>query len=165
MTEKSDLAFTRQWIQQTDEKHEAGHTRLRLDYRELERRVMAVERAYTDTLLDFTRTKAEVIADRRAPIDVGKIVGNWKSILIIAGVIATNLAGNWFSNSPVRESQLELQKSFIVMQTQIDGDSKLKNAQTNAIKDSVDNLNRQMEMRRLEIQALSNDLQQLRRAK
>ncbi len=172
MVEKVSMGVVLQMVAQNDEKHEAGHTRLRLDHRDIERRVMALERAFTDNALDFTRLKADLDNDRKilakqaeAPIDVGKLVGNWKAILAIAAVIATNLAGNWFSNTPVRESQTKLQESFSVSQEHIEGWTKLQDTRTNAIKDSVDGLNRQMEMRRLEIQSLANEVQQLRRGR
>jgi len=165
MTEKATMGVVLQMVQQNDEKHEAGHRRLRVDYRDLESRVMALERAYTDTVLDFTRTKTALEEKAKVPVDIGRLAGNWKVLLTLAGMLAANLAGSWFSTSPVRESQIELQKSFAIMQAQIEGGSKLQDTRTNAIKDSVDGLNRQMEMRRLEIQSLSNEIQQLRRGR
>jgi hypothetical protein len=103
MTEKVPMGIVLQMVQQNDDKHEAGHTRLRLDYRELERRVMAIERAYTDTVLDFTRTKTAIEERANLPIDVGKIMFNPRMVLAIVGLVATIVTGNWLTNQPIRE--------------------------------------------------------------
>ncbi len=143
-----------QMVQQNDDKHEAGHARLRTDYREMEQRVMALERAYTDAALDYAKMK--VTAD--APIDVGKIMFNPRMVLGIIGLVVSIVTGNWFTTAPLRESLVQIREQFT-------DNIKLQDERFKAVNDKLDNSGRQMEMRRLEIQQLNNDVQQLRRGK
>jgi type II secretory pathway pseudopilin PulG len=82
-----------------------------------------------------------------APIDVGQLVFNPKMVLAIVGLVASIITGNWLTNQPIREQLVR-------------SDERQKN-----MEDKIDTLQRQMEMRRLEIQGVSNDLQQIRRDK
>lgn len=165
MTPKDDRPWIVEMIQQNDDKHEEAHQRIRLDVRVLDADHRALKTEVVALKVVIGQLTTALAAQQTAPVDVGKIVGNWKVLATLAGMITANLAGNWFSNAPVRESQARMQESISVMQVQIEGGTKLQDTRTSGIKESVDGLNRQMEMRRLEIQSLANEVQQLRRGR
>jgi Na+/glutamate symporter len=144
---KEDPAWLRQMIQQNDEKHEEAHHRMRTDHRALETDVRSLVLKVTALELAMTQQTMAVTALTNAPINIEKIVFNPKMVLAIVGLVASIVTGNWLTNQPIREQLVR-------------SDERAKN-----MEDKIDNLQRQMEMRRLEIQQVSNDLQQVRRTK
>ncbi len=127
-----------QMVQQNDEKHEAGHKRLRSDYRELENDVETL----TKKLADMDRLLEKLSQAQTAPVDVGQIVFNPRMVLAIVGLVVSILGGTWFINQPIMS---RLDKFEERMSSQ---------------RDVIDGLTKAMEMRRLEIQNVSNSLQQ-----
>ena len=135
-------AVVLQMVQQIDEKHEAGHKRLRIDQRETDEELSALKKQVNE--IDHLVTKlAQVQTDAKlAPIDVGQIMFNPKMVLGIVGLVVSILGGTWFINQPIVS---RLDKFEERMSSQ---------------KDVIDGLTKAMEMRRLEIQNLGNNLQQ-----
>lgn len=137
----------REMVQQNDDKHEEAHDRIRKDHRALEVEVRALRDQVTSVAAALTQQMSMVKTIQDAPIDVEKIVFNPKMVLAIIGLVASIVTGNWLTNQPIREQLVR-------------GDERSK-----SMEDKIDTLQRQMEMRRLEIQGVSNDLQQIRRQK
>lgn len=137
------MAAVLQFARDIDLKHDKGHGRLRGDLDRAESRVLAAETA--QRALEVRLTRLETAA--AAPIEIGQIVFNPKMVLAIVGLVASIVTGNWLTNQPIREQLVR-------------SDERQKN-----MEDKIDTLQRQMEMRRLEIQGVSNDLQQIRRGK
>ncbi len=144
-----------QMVQQNDDKHEKGHSRLRDDYRELEKRVMALERAYTETVLDFTRTKAEVNAERRAPIDVGKIVFNPRMMLAVVGLALSTVTGNsfvnWWMGTPIRQD-------IAAMRTDMIANAKVQDERASSNKLTLDKLERNGTLQQMKIDEITTAL-------
>jgi len=143
MTEKTGMAAVLQFARDVDAKHDKGHGRLRSDLDRAESRMLAFEGA--QRALENRMTALEQAA--KAPIDVGQIVFNPRMVLAIIGLVVSIVTGNWLTNQPIREQLVR-------------GEERAK-----SVEDKVDNLQRQMEMRRLEIQQLSNEFQRERRDK
>lgn len=129
-------------LQLSDDKHEDAHRRLRSDIRigEAERdaltlRIQKLER-------EAAQTSQMLIDSKGAPIDLGLIVFNPKMVLAIIGLVVTILGGTWFINQPIvsRLDRFEERQA--------------------STKEAIDTLNKATEMRRLEIQSLSNQFQQ-----
>ena len=129
-------------VQQNDEKHEEAHHRMRTDHRELEVDHQALKSKVATLELLLTQQIMTVKQIETMPVDVGKIVFNPKMVLSIVGLVATVILGNYFTTT----------QALSVLRAEFTG-----------VKESVDDLKRQMEMRRLEIQQLSNNMQQLQR--
>ena len=125
-------------LQQNDDKHEEAHRRLRADHRELEQKYDALARRIGDMELAMSRFRS----DKEAPIDVGQIVFAPKMVMAIIALVTAILGGTWFINQPIvsRLDRFEERQA--------------------STKDVIDGLNKAMEMRRLEIQGLSNQFQQ-----
>lgn len=127
-------------VQQNDDKHEEAHHRIRTDHRELEVDHQALKSKVATLELLLTQQIMGLKQMETTPIDVGKIVFNPKMVLSIVGLVATVILGNYFTTT----------QAVSVLRAEFTG-----------VKESVDDLKRQMEMRRLEIQQLSNNMQQL----
>ena len=143
-------------LQQNDDKHEEAHKRIRattdrieLAHKELELKVQAMQ-------LAFTQAATEATLERRTPIDVGKIMFNPKMVLGIVGLVVSIVTGNYLTQSSVREEVRAAREDVGGIRAEI---AKASAVQA-AMQVTIEDLKRQMEMRRLEIQALSNDLQQ-----
>ncbi len=158
MADKTSMGAVLQFARDIDKKHDGGHGRLRGDLDRAETRILALELQQKALELNLERSTT-------APVDIGKIVGNWKVVGILAFTIAVNLTGNWFSSAPIREAQGKIQESVIRIQEQFSDNVRLQDERFKAVNDKLDDSKRQMEMRRLEIQQLNNDIQQLRRGK
>ena len=157
-----------QMLQQNDEKHEAAHARIRHDHRELESKHDGLEKQVTRLDLLMTEQvryledfKAAMKTAQEAPIDIGKIVFNPKMVLAIVGAVLAVVSGNYFTNAPLRDKIESVSERVLLIQADITK----QNERAAAVQAAVDDLKRQMEMRRLEIQNVSNDLQQIRRSK
>ena len=127
-----------QMVQQNDEKHEKGHARLRDDWRDHEARLERMEAS----LRKLESTAISLGDSQAAPIDIGKIVFAPKMVLAIVALVVSILGGTWFINQPIvsRLDRFEERMS--------------------STKEVIDGLTKAMEMRRLEIQSLSNSLNQ-----
>jgi chaperonin cofactor prefoldin len=143
MTEKASMGAVLQFARDIDVKHDSGHKRLRSDMDRHETRTAAVETSIKALELQLTRLQTAATA----PIDIGQVMFNPKMVLAIVGLVASIITGNWLTNQPIREQLVR-------------SDERQKN-----MEDKIDTLQRQMEMRRLEIQGVSNDVQRLRRDK
>ncbi len=128
--------------QQNHDQAEAAHKRLRDDLREAEADVSKIKAKHEE--LDRLVTKlAQAQTDAKAaPIDIGNLVFDPKMVLAIVGLVVSILGGTWFINQPIVS---RLDKFEERMSSQ---------------KDVIDGLTKAMEMRRLEIQNLGNNLQQ-----
>lgn len=129
-------------LQQNDEKHEAAHKRLRESQREIETDNAALKLRIAALEQLVTQTRQSVTDGQAAPIDIGKLVFAPKMVLSIVALVVTILGGTWFINQPIvsRLDRFEERMS--------------------STKDVIDGLTKAMEMRRLEIQSLSNNLNQ-----
>jgi hypothetical protein len=144
-------------MQQNDEKHEDAHRRLRIDHRELEERHEALKTKVTQLENALEQERSVIHAMQIAPVDVEHIVFNPKMVVAVVALVVSILGGNWFINQPIRDG-------LTVLQGQVTGNTKLEDERAKVFKESVDGLTRQMEMRRLEIQQVSNSLQQIQRS-
>ena len=131
-----------QMVQQNHEQAEAAHGRLRGDLRDTEADLSKVTTRMEE--LDRLVTKlAQAQTDAKvAPIDIGNLVFDPKMVLAIVALVVSILGGTWFINQPIVS---RLDKFEERMSSQ---------------KDVIDGLTKAMEMRRLEIQNLGNNLQQ-----
>lgn len=81
-----------QMVQQNDEKHEAGHQRLRNDYRELEDRLVALEDVVT---------RLKVKSDQ--PTDVSTLVMSTKQVVGVVIFCCGVSGGLWAMNYKLTE--------------------------------------------------------------
>ncbi len=127
-----------QMVQQNHDQAEAAHGRLRGDLRETDDDV-------TKLKTDIAALKLSVMQAMQlqaAPIDISHIMFDPKMVLGIVGLVVSILGGTYFINQPIVS---RLDKFEERMSSQ---------------KDVIDGLTKAMEMRRLEIQNLGNNLQQ-----
>ncbi len=143
MADKTSMGAVLQFARDIDQKHEQGHGRLRGDLDRAEQRVSSIETSSRALELRLLTLESAT----KAPIDIGQIVFNPKMVLAIIGLVVSIVTGNWLTNQPIREQLVR-------------GEERSK-----SVEEKVDNLQRQMEMRRLEIQQLSNEFQREGRRK
>lgn len=141
--DKISPSLLREMLRLSDEKHEEAHHRMRLDMRVLDTDVQGLKAEVVSLKLALERHAAGLTAVQTAPIDVGKIVFNPKMVLAIVALVASIVTGNYVTTT----------QAVSVLRVEF-----------TQVKESVDDLKRQMEMRRLEIQNLTNNLQQLQRS-
>jgi chromosome segregation ATPase len=143
-------------LQQTDEKHEEAHRRLRSDQRDLDSDQQTLKAEVAALKLALAQQMTTITTQQAAPIDVGKLMMNPKMVLGVVGLVVSIITGNYFG-SIWAVNPLKLQVDTLA------GSLVRIDERSSGTKDSVDELKRQMEARRLEIQNISNDLQQLKR--
>ncbi len=136
-----------QMVQQNDEKHEAGHTRLRLDQREMERRVMALERAYTDYALDFARLKTK----SEAPIDGTEIRLSTKQWAAVTIAILGMAGAAWSSAAWVKSDITVLRTDMIVS-------TKLQEERAGTTKTALDKLDAKSTLQQMKIDEITTAL-------
>ena len=138
------MAVVLQMVQQNDEKHEAGHHRLRGDYRELEKRVMALERAYTDAVLDFTKTKTALDEKAKAGVDIVKIRMSLPLAGSIIVAVVIMLTGAYSSAAWVKSDVQALRGEFAL-------ETRLNDERNQAMTKSIDELRKRQELVELEL--------------
>jgi len=127
-----------QMVQQNHEQAEEGHKRLRTSQREMDEELETLKQK----LEKMDRLVTQMSQTQSGPIDVGQIVFNPKMVLAIVGLVVSILGGTWFINQPIVSRLDKFEERM------------------NSQKDVIDGLTKAMEMRRLEIQNLGNNLQQ-----
>lgn len=144
-----------QMVQQNDDKAEAAHTRLRLDQREMEKRVMALERAYTDTVLDFTRTKAALEEKAKAPIDILRIGLSLKLALAIVGAVLAMAGTAWSSaawvKSDVQSLRGDVKSDIQSLRSDLEGQKNLAKERHDSLVRAVDELRKRQELTEIEV--------------
>ncbi len=142
-------------VKQNDEKHEAGHKRLRDDYRSLENDFDRLRSDVTD--MKATLANIKIIMDRvgQEPIDVGKIMFNPKMVLGIVGLVVTIVSGNWIVNLPVRDSLSVMQTAIANMRTQMDSRGTLEDERHAVVMKQLEDFKKRQELSELEIRNLS----------
>jgi hypothetical protein len=138
--------YLAQMVQQNDDKHEAGHLRLRQDIRRMDDRIDALERGAQETARHVTRLEA-------TPADVTKL---YFAPRVVVAIVVTALAlagGQWELNATLRN---ELIKAIEVS-------TKLQDERASALKTSVDAMQRRQELQQYEIQGLKEEILKLRK--
>jgi len=138
-------------IQANDDKHEDAHSRIRGDYRDLEKRVMSLERAYTDTLLDFTRTKTALDERAKAPLDVLRIGMTLKLGISLAGAVATIIIGAYSSAAWVKSDITEIRNELNVS-------TRLQEERAGTTKTALDKLDAASRLQQMKIDEITTAL-------
>ena len=154
-------AWLREMLQQNDDKHEEAHHRIRTDHRLLEVRVETLHAELTAMKVLLAQQTARMDDAKGAPIDVGKIMFNPKMVMGIVGLVVSIITGNYFTNAPIRDDLRDVKDQVGSLKADVAQQSE----RATAVQAAIDELKRAMELRRLEIQSVSNDLQQMRRGK
>jgi prefoldin subunit 5 len=149
-------SLLRQMIQDADDKHEEAHQRIRNDHRALQADHEALKAKLANMELSLERMVTKFNEGKDAPINIGKIVFDPRMVLAIAGLVASIVTGNWFTLAPVREG-------MVILKEQVSNNIQLQDERSKNIDVTMKELKAAIEMRRLEIQQVSNDVQQLRR--
>ncbi len=122
-----------QQIEQNDEKHEDAHKRIRLDIRELERRVDDGEREHRKLVEKVTRMES-------TPTDVMKLQFTSRTVAVIVAGALGLASAQWALNASLRSDVLRA----------IDGQSKV-----------IESMQRRQELQQFEIQRLSEAIGKL----
>jgi len=149
-----------QLIRANDEKHEAGHKRLRIDQREHEERIVSLEATRQSHELRLAELGAALAALKSAPQDLSKITlspGLVAAIVLsIGGVIAGQVGSTWGMRSDIRDINTHLS-------TQAEADKNkqiLQDDRAAALKVAVDDIKKKQDLQQLEIQNLRETILQ-----
>lgn len=142
-------------VKQNDEKHEAGHKRLRDDYRSLENEYDRLNTQLTDLKVTVSNMARALDRVGQEPIDVGKIMFNPKMVLGIVGLVVTIVSGNWIVNLPVRDSLSVMQTAIANMRTQMDSRGTLEDERHAVVMKQLEDFKKRQELSELEIRNLS----------
>lgn len=147
-----------QMVQQNDDKHEKGHGRLRDDYREMEKRVMALERAATDTLLDFARTKADIEAKAKsddekakAGVDIVRIRMSLPLVATICIAVVAVAGAAWSSAAWVKSDISQIRSEMTVS-------TKLQEERAGTTKTALDKLDAKSTLQQMKIDEITTAL-------
>ena len=132
-------------MQMLDQHHvqaEAGHARLRLDVRQIEQEIdrIIAEQAALASKISKVETK---------PLDIEQVSFSTKQMTLIVGAALSIALGMWQLHSGITD----LQDSIL-------NAAKLQDERNETTKQALDQLRANLEMRRVEIQNLSNFIQQ-----
>jgi hypothetical protein len=151
MTEKVSMGIVLQMVQQNDDKHEKGHARLRDDWRDLEQRVMALERAYTDALLDFTRTKTALEEKAKAPVEITRIRLSLQLAIALIVAVLTMAGAAWSSAAWVKSDVQAMRVDVTSLRGEFALETRLNDERNQAMLKSIEELRKRQELVELEI--------------
>ncbi len=139
-------AYLLQMVQQNDDKHEAGHHRLRQDFRRMEDRIEALERRDKDIGGQLTRLES-------TPTDVTKLYFSPRVVVAVVGMSLALAGGQYGLNQALRN---ELVKA-------IETSSKIQDERAAALKTTIDSMQRRQELQQYDIQGLKEEILKLRK--
>jgi hypothetical protein len=149
-----------QLIRANHEQAEAGHKRLRTDWREHEERVLSLEQARNQYDVRLANLDAALTALKTAPQDLSKITlspGLVAAIVLsIGGIIAGQVGSTWGMRSDIRDINTHLS-------TQAETDKNkqaLQDDRYTALKGAVDDIKKKQDLQQLEIQNLRETILQ-----
>jgi len=131
-----------QMVTQNHDQSEEGHKRLRNDLRDLEKQVDALD-ASTSALA------VRVLKLEQAPVNVDKVAFSGRQLIAIVSACVVLAAGMW-----------RLQVAIDLVGTAVTNAAKLQDERNDTIKEELKQQKAALEMRRVEIQNLSNLVQQ-----
>jgi hypothetical protein len=130
-----------QMIQQNDDKHEAGHHRLRTDWRTLEQRVASLEMASRAAELRVSKIE-------NTPAEITKIQWTWRPVITV-GMICFGLgAGQFWLNSRLEGNVKAL----------IDQNSKTQDERYVSMQKTIDSLKNRVELSQIELTSFKENL-------
>lgn len=123
-------------VEQNDEKHEDGHKRLRVDYRELDARITKLEASQAANETHFTKIDT-------TPTDVSQLHFTPQIVLLIVTTCLTVAGGMWASTyglrSDVRDILTRMNNQATLDQMQI----RLQDERSSALKADIEEEKRQ----------------------
>lgn len=130
-----------QMIQQNDDKHEAGHHRLRTDWRTLEQRVASLEMASRASELRVSKIE-------NTPAEITKIQWTWRPVIAV-GMICFGLgAGQLWLNTRLEGNVKAL----------IDQNSKTQDERYVSMQKTIDSLKNRVELSQIELTSFKENL-------
>jgi hypothetical protein len=130
-----------QMVQQNDDKHEAGHHRLRTDYRALEQRVVMLEAARVAGEMRFTKIES-------TPPDVTKLQFSPRTVVAIVGACVALAAGQWGLNTRLEGN----------VKAMIDQNSRVQDERYASMQKTIDGLKNRMELSQIELNTFKENL-------
>jgi hypothetical protein len=124
---------------------EKGHLRLRKDVDALDIQVERMEAAHAALLARLTRIE-------QSPVNVEKVSWSTRQMIVIFGAGLSIAAGMW-----------QLRVGIDAVNTTVANAARLQDERNATQKETLDNLGRQIEMRRVEIQRVRDDLAEFTR--
>jgi len=154
-------------VQANDQKHEKGHTRLREDVTALESKVERHDEALKSIEACLTRIEDTL----KKPIDAMKLSFTPRVVAVLVMTVLSGIGGQWIINYGQRE---ELKANRVMMENATkltderaaaaraaaEAEARLQTERSASMSDKISELQKAMEMRRLEIQAIRDIVQQ-----
>jgi|SRR6516164_2714802 hypothetical protein len=153
-----------QMVEQIDEKHDEGHSRLRSDYRSLETKVESNYRHFTD---QFTLLKGQLTtldAKMNLPMDATKLSLTAKPIIAILGSVMGGAVLISTSIFAMRTDVKDLSTKVDAQQAAATARATLQDVQTAALRDALATTQKQAEDAKRSYELLRYDVQALKDA-
>jgi hypothetical protein len=130
-------------LDEIDKKHQSGHDRLRLDLRELERRVEN-NFVHFATITDLHRSKINPLdATTAAPVNASKLVLTTTQIVAVVGACLVIAATSW-----------RLSEKIDTQSAKMDASQRLYDVQLASMQQSIRETSARYELLRIEVQSL-----------
>ena len=142
-------------LDQTDQKHEDAHKRLRSDFRLLEERVDDAFKLLNEGHLANKQRITEVA---NTPIDPSKVMFTPKIVGSIVGTALLVSGSMWAFNTGMRSDVRDILTRMEAQKTAIEQAVKLQDVQTASIKTSVDEMRRRQELQQMQIAELKESI-------
>ena len=155
-------ALLLQMIEQNDEKHEAGHHRLRTDLREL-----ADEMSTSTERLDRVEREQKELRQmagsslpesRNGGINAGRLIFPWQLLVVIVSGFLTAAGGMWSVTYGLRSDVRDILTKIQGQQEIEIQKAKLQDERYNALRESVQDMNRRVQLQQYEVQRLNETL-------
>jgi len=147
-----------QMVEQNDDKHEAGHARLRRDFRELELQVDKGLQSLRDSHADL---RQKIATMEIAPVDTGKLMMTPRMVVGIVALCISMAGTIWASNANVRAEQAATRSDVRDILTRMDAQKtaseaarELTNMQWSQLRSDVDEIKKQQKLQQLDNQDL-----------
>jgi hypothetical protein len=130
-----------QMVQQNDDKHEAGHHRLRIDWRSLEQRVVILEAARSAADLRFTKIET-------TPTDVTKLQFSSRTVVSVVGICVALAAAQWGLNTRLESN----------VKAMIEQNSRVQDERYASMQKTIDGLKNRVELSQIELNTFKENL-------
>ena len=134
-------------LEQNDEKHEAGHGRLRRDLRELE---LQVDQGFQSLRDSHATLRQKIASMETTPVDAGKLVMTPRIVATVVAMSISVFGGIWASTYGLRSDVRDIL-------TRMEYQTKTQDERADAQREAIKEIRNRLELYKIELQQQIKD--------
>ena len=146
-----------QMIEQVDDKHQDGHTRLRRDFLAMAERVQAGE----DVMQSHALRLQAIEQSSQSPTDISRLRFDWRTVVAIVAACVALWGSTYGSTYGMRTDLTEIKASVMAAVKSQESNQKLQDERYATLKDSLQAMQRLVQLQQYEVQRLNETIARL----